>query len=246
MPRLRRVFGAVIPAVLVLGSVVVGLSGAASAAGPATIVASQSTGLADGQSISVSGTGYSATSTVVVVECNDDPNQPTVPLGPTAVGVSCSAPGSLTTSDGSGDVNNDPFTVHTGVLGPPSTDSPLDSAGNDPSTDAALYPCPPTAAQEALGDTCELGLGDSNGNAAQEPISFAPLSPVVSVASPSQATAGDAVTFSRDRDATDHRPGGCPRTNGHRLVVAERPRLADLRRLHPFVGVGHLHRATQH
>ncbi|HUI04500.1 MAG TPA: hypothetical protein VLZ77_13235, partial [Acidimicrobiales bacterium] len=67
-----------------------------------------------------------------------------------------------------------------GTVGPPvaatpdscTQDVPSTSAitgctlGASPAADAAAYPCPPTAAQQAAGDTCVLAIGDANGDRA--------------------------------------------------------------------------------
>jgi len=52
----------------------------------------------------------------------------------------------------------------------------MDSAGNDPATDAAKYPCPPTPAQVSAGDSCVLAFGDSATADGQVtvPIAFVP------------------------------------------------------------------------
>ena len=75
------------------------------------------------------------------------------------------------------------FTIVAGTAGPPcgskyliSTCPAADSSGGNPTTDAANYPCPPTAAQQAAGDTCTLTFGDSaaNGETQVVPIAFVP------------------------------------------------------------------------
>ncbi len=48
-----------------------------------------------------------------------------------------------------------------------------DSTGGSPATDAAKFPCPPTAAQQAAGDTCVIAFGDASGDQATANISFA-------------------------------------------------------------------------
>ena len=52
-----------------------------------------------------------------------------------------------------------------------------DSAGKSPSADAANYPCPPTAAQQAAGDTCTLTYGDQANNSASAAILLAGETP---------------------------------------------------------------------
>ena len=78
-------------------------------------------------------------------------------------------------------------TIIYGVTGPPCgkpayaltpTCPTADSSGGDPATDAANYPCPPTAAQIAAGDVCTLSFGDSGprrgGQTQTVPISYTP------------------------------------------------------------------------
>ena len=77
--------------------------------------------------------------------------------------------------------------LKTGTVGPPVPDSHADvhpdgprrtsvitgctTSGND-ATDAAQYPCPPTPAQQAAGDTCVLAIGDHAGDRAIGTILF--------------------------------------------------------------------------
>jgi hypothetical protein len=57
-----------------------------------------------------------------------------------------------------------------GIIGPPVTGT--DSSGGNATADAALYPCPPTAAQQALGLSCGLVLGDEAGDDVEVPLVF--------------------------------------------------------------------------
>jgi hypothetical protein len=52
------------------------------------------------------------------------------------------------------------------------TTIPNCTTSGDGATDAAKYPCPPTAAQLAAGDTCVVAIGDINGDRAVGAISF--------------------------------------------------------------------------
>jgi len=61
--------------------------------------------------------------------------------------------------------------VTTGTTGPPATGT--DSSGGNAASDAAKYPCPPTTAQQAAGDSCVVAFGDASGNQATVNISFA-------------------------------------------------------------------------
>jgi len=143
------------------------------------------TGLTNGASVNVTASGFADTSIGNILECNSDPNQPTVAL-PSPVNnplqVSCTAPsyGHLVTTSSSGALSHS-FTVVQGTVGPPcgvsgaviATCPSTDSAGNSPASDAALYPCPPTAAQQAAGDVCTLTYGDESNDSGTATIYFA-------------------------------------------------------------------------
>ena len=73
-------------------------------------------------------------------------------------------------TNASGDLPATNFTILSPVAGPPA--SGTDSNGNPASTNAALYPCPPTQAQINQGDTCTLGYGTSGGASASSNITF--------------------------------------------------------------------------
>ncbi|HTZ10653.1 MAG TPA: hypothetical protein VMB72_16390 [Acidimicrobiales bacterium] len=165
--------------------------GAATASGAATgptLSASPSTKLTNGEAVTVTGSGFAKNSIGNILECNDDPKQPTVALGSpvdSSVPVSCIPPslGKLVTTNKKGDVSAT-FDVQTGTTGPPCGPSPdaatcpaTDSAGNPPATDAAKYPCPPTAAEESAGDACELTYGDETGESADVIILFGSETP---------------------------------------------------------------------
>jgi len=90
-----------------------------------------------------------------------------------AIPVSCTKVSTFSTqSDGTIAPQFQSFTVQQGTTGPPATGT--DSAGNDAATDAANYPCPPTAAQIAAGDGCVIAVGDISGDKVPVPIQFAP------------------------------------------------------------------------
>jgi hypothetical protein len=145
---------------------------AADAWASGTLSVSPSTDLTDGQGVTVSGSGFTASSTGGVIECNNDPGQPTISFLGNAVPVSCTSPlAALKSTDSSGNLAAFTFTVVTGTVGPPTT-SGTDSAGNPPATDAALYPCPPTPAQVTAGDSCVVAFGDEAGDKATQNISF--------------------------------------------------------------------------
>src|SRR5438132_1572777 len=149
---------------LSFGCLTVGLLAApATALAAGSITVSPRTGLSNGQSITVAGSGLVASSTGTIVECNNDPNQPNVTVAGNAVPVSCTNPlSTLITTDKNGTLAPKAFVVHTGVTGPAA--SGTDSIGHNAAADAANYPCPPTAAQVAAGDSCVITVGDAGGD----------------------------------------------------------------------------------
>jgi len=176
------------------------------AASSATITVSRTSGLLNGQLVSVSGSGFAPGDLAEVVECSNVPGQPTVSTFGFAIPVSCSLPingagypFSVVSSPtvGSDGTVSTPIVVHTGVVGPPTLG--IDSAGHNTAADAAQYPCPPTPSQQAQGASCELTLGDVQGDSASVPISFgAPVATAPSItASPSGGlSSGDQVSVS--------------------------------------------------
>ena len=187
----RRSVAPVVMAVVVGGAVL--LPGVlavspASAAGSPTMTVNPDSGLSGGSVVDVSGSGFADSSIGNVLECNDDPNQPTVMDGSpinSALPVSCTAPSySMLVSTSSQGAISTTYTIVQGTTGPPCGTSSAavqcpatDSAGNSPSADAADYPCPPTTAQEAAGDTCELTYGDESGDSASADIYFVGQTP---------------------------------------------------------------------
>jgi hypothetical protein len=142
----------------------------ARAAGP-TLTVTPDSGLTDGQKVTVTGSGYSSGSAGGMAECNNTPGQPTVAVYGNAVPVGCTNPlQSLQATDSSGGFSTS-FTVRTGTIGPPAQGN--DSAGRSASADAAAYPCPPTAAQAAAGNTCGISYGDAQGHQASANVTFA-------------------------------------------------------------------------
>jgi hypothetical protein len=172
MPSIRRRHRAsTAVALVVLAAALGGLALAAEAGASGTLLVSPSTGLTNGQSVTVSGSGFTASSTGGVLECNNDTSQPTVQVAGNNVPVSCTNPLlHLKTTSSSGDLASFSFTVATGTVGPPTTGT--DSSGGDAATDAANYPCPPTTAQVSAGDSCLIAFGDQAGDQAQFDISF--------------------------------------------------------------------------
>jgi len=202
-----------------------------------TVTVSLTSGLLDGQVVSVSGSGFSPGMPAFLVECSDAPDQPTVSAFGFPVSVSCDFPfngpgypysesaGSAVSSDGT---VTSSFVVHTGIVGPPTLG--IDSAGHNTAADAALYPCPPTPAQQAAGDSCEITMGDTNGVSASVPISFgAPVSttPTLAVSPGGGLSSGNPVTV----DGFGFTPGSpwlameCNFTPGEPTGGAEGPNL---------------------
>jgi len=144
----------------------------ATVAASATLVVTPSTNLTSGQKVTVSATGLKDNSPGAIVECNGDPNQPTVMVEGSAAPVSCTNPlNSILTTSKSGVLTATTYAIKTGILGPPATGT--DSNHKSAATDAANYPCPPTAAQLAAGYFCTLSFGDAAGDQLSQNISFA-------------------------------------------------------------------------
>jgi hypothetical protein len=161
------------------------------AAGPESLTVNPGTCLVDGTVTSLTGSGFTADVPGTFVECNSDPNQPTVAMSGAVVPVSCT--NALADPPGPGVVDTSPtgalgpvdFAVVEGTVGPPCGPSSCtgpaatDSTGGNPSTDAAAYPCPPTPAQQAAGDICGITFtDDSDDLPVTVPISFNPAVPV--------------------------------------------------------------------
>ena len=175
----------------------------------ATLTMSPGSCIVGGTVVTISGSGFQDTSAGTFLECNSDPNQPVMtnyPIPNADIPISCTSPfagpGVKVTSS-SGNIGPVSFTILTALdgVGPPcgpsactGASASTDSSGGNPFTDAAQYPCPPTAAQMAAGDTCGIIFGDSNGDGVTIPISFnlnvAPpqTAPVVATSSTVAAT----------------------------------------------------------
>jgi hypothetical protein len=167
---------------------------------------SPTTGLLNGQLLTVTGSGYAPDTVGGPVECSDAPGQPTVQEDGFPIDVSCDVPAfgpsypfnssGVSEFSSTGTINAS-FVVHTGIVGPPILG--IDSAGRSAAADAALYPCPPTAAQQAAGDSCRLTIGDSDGDSTSVLLGFAPAitpSPLVTVVPATNLSSGDAVQVS--------------------------------------------------
>jgi hypothetical protein len=152
-------------------------------AGSPSLTATFGTCLTGGTVVTLAGSGFDDSSLGRVLECNDDPTQPTVFLGGLlnqTVPVSCSGISlSQVVSTSTTGTLSTTFTVISPTPGPPCgeagdlvTTCPTDSAGGNAFTDAAAYPCPPTAAQLADGDSCTLSFADEGGKVQSVGISF--------------------------------------------------------------------------
>jgi hypothetical protein len=149
---------------------------AAAGDGSGAVTVAPATCLLNGTEATVSATGLYPKSGSnylgTVLECNSDPAQPTINLLGAALPVSCTEALADTWTPNAEGTFTGVFDIVEGVTGPPA--SGTDSAGNPGSVDAADYPCPPTPAQESLGDTCLVVLSDSGGDQVKVPISFNP------------------------------------------------------------------------
>jgi hypothetical protein len=168
------------------GLTIIGVTVPAMAGGSITV--NPSSNLSGGQSVTVTGSGFTASSPGTVLECNNAPNEPNVNLGApisSAVSVGCTAPSfSHIVSTGADGSLSTTYTIVSGTVGPPCGPSPdivtcpsTDTAGMSPATDAANYSCPPTPAQQAAGVICQLNYGDSAGDGASANILFSGESP---------------------------------------------------------------------
>ncbi len=160
-------------------------------------------GLTNGESVTLTASGLAKTSIGNILECNSDAKQPNVQVGGvvnSAIPVSCNAPSlsALVTTTATGSVSGT-FKVIQGTVGPPCGPAPAaatcpatDANGNSPTADAALYPCPPTAAQQAIGDVCTLTYGDEANDSAAGNITFAgetaPSATTTTAAAPAATT----------------------------------------------------------
>lgn len=182
--------------VVATGAIVFGQL-AASAAPSVTVT--PSSGLTDGQSVTVSGTGF-AGGIGGITECNTTTGQPTAAVAGQQIPVGCSNPLNAIQNLTGGAFNNVAFTVHMGVVGPPGPG--VDSAGKDAAADAALYPCPPTAAQAAAGAVCAIAFGTSATDTGQQTITFQSASSTTPTTSSPATTSAAATTPTTAATAT--------------------------------------------
>ena len=136
-----------------------------------SLTVTPATGLYRGQSVEVTGANFTPLSQGGLVECSDAPGQPTMAYAGFDIPVSCTNPNGALTGISEDGTLRTAFTIATGVTGPPVPGD--DSAGHPGTDDAAAYPCPPTAAQQAAGASCYLSAGDLAGDSARTNIAFA-------------------------------------------------------------------------
>ncbi len=171
-------------------------------------------GLAAGDVVNVSGTGFSPGALASIVQCNSEPSQPVIFFLGNDIPVSCS-PLAIVTIPSKGTSKGKlagTHTMTTGTVGPPITGQPTTctqvvpstsaisgcSTTTNAATDAAKYPCPPTPTQEAAGDTCVLAIGDQAGDRAIGTVLFGtetlPTSTTATTGGGSTSTTGSTTT----------------------------------------------------
>jgi hypothetical protein len=171
----------------------IGQSGSTTAANTtsgasATLTVDPATCLVGGQVVQVSGTGLAANSEGTLLECNSDPSQPTLSLAGQTIPVSCTSLDVISaTASGGISTQQGAFTIQTGTTGPPI--AATDNTGGSAAADAVGYPCPPTAAQLAANETCQIVFRDAGGDDLVVPISFNPGGAGTSSASKTGSTA---------------------------------------------------------
>jgi hypothetical protein len=152
----------------VLSAGVLAASSISASAAPSITVA-PSSGLTDGATVTVGVSGFTD-GPGAITQCNNAAGQPTIQVAGNDVPVSCSDPFKNLQNVVGGGFNGKPFVVHTGTVGPPAQGT--DSAGKPAADDAALYPCPPTAAQASAGAKCIIAFGNANKEQATADIAF--------------------------------------------------------------------------
>lgn len=187
---------------LMVGGVLLGTAVAASATTPGSgetgcknpacaITLNVTSGVAAGTSLNVNGNGFKNGSHGAVVECNLTPGEPTIaiPNNPQvklanlgSLPVGCTTPSDDVVTVKGGGIGQ-PFGAQTGVIGPSAIGT--DSANTSALTDAASYPCPPTQAQVAAGDSCAIVFQDAAGENAYVDITFTtPYTTTTTMAAP--------------------------------------------------------------
>src|SRR4051812_21025921 len=136
----RGLLGVAVAAVLATVVLVVGQLGASAAP---SLTVTPSTGLTDGQSVSVTGSGF-AGSIGGITECNTAAGQPTVAVAGQQIPVGCSNPIPAIQNLTNGGVTNKPLPPPPRTNGPPGNRAA--TARQEGAPAAALFPCPPPAA----------------------------------------------------------------------------------------------------
>jgi hypothetical protein len=212
---------------------VVLLFGQLSASAAPSITVTPTTGLTNGQSITVSGAGFTGP-IGGITECNTAANEPTVAFLGQQVPVGCTAPKVVPPTGGG--FSNQSFTIKEGTVGPPGPGT--DSAGHDAAADAALYPCPPTAAQAAAGAVCAIAYGTGANDSATQTITFqsaattSPTTPVTA-APASTATSAAAATTAPTTAAATAAPATVQGTQATAADAAGQPPAGQVARTGP-------------
>jgi hypothetical protein len=109
--------------------------------------------------VAATGTSVGNGGAASILECNTDPSQPTVKFLSSQIPVSCTDVTKYLIAMTSNSFPSTAFTIVQGVTGPPTTG--IDTAGNQATTDAQNYQCPPTAAELAAdpSDACVIAVG---------------------------------------------------------------------------------------
>ncbi len=160
---------------LLLGLVLV-LPGIASASSTSAVrpspILDVTPSASNGRAVMVSASGLPPDRHGEIVECSSANPQPTVVVRGVPTPVSCSRPRRVR-AGAEGTFASVRFKVVDGSVGPPV--SGTDSWGHPAATDAARYPCPPTAVQDSVGVFCYLKLrwGSSTADQTVEPLAFA-------------------------------------------------------------------------
>ena len=150
----RRVVVGIAALLMVSGAGALLFAAQASAAG--TLTVTPNTGLTNGTALSITGTGFAGSSTGALMECSNAPGQPTVTVAWASPSPSRVPRGRTSSRPWPMEISPAPSTRYKERS--VRRETATDSNGNPGSTDAALYPCPPTTAQQAAGDTCVVEM----------------------------------------------------------------------------------------
>jgi hypothetical protein len=159
--------------VLLAGGGLLGTAIAASATTP-TLTFAPNSDIGDaGQGILITASGFSPKTKGGLSECPIVTGEPTILDVSTGQQepVGCQAFTAIKTNSKGHLPNPTGYGIQAGFNGPPDSQT-KDSAGGDANADAANYPCPPTAAQQAAGGSCVILYTDTLGESAQQTIAF--------------------------------------------------------------------------